>query len=213
MGMFVVGNDKTKGTPAVVTPITPVEPYPLLSRVKDDSNNDIGCVVGYYTDSNNQKYAVVCINKGYRPGSSSWGVNGVSIEGLPSYLGAQVLASTESATFNCDKILAQATASSTTAPSVTSCRNLSFTINNVTYYGQLPNVPELVLIIQNATAINNSDPSSSGSPISQTSAYWASNILNGNYRWDVGGASSNCVNAEYGTGTKNIVPILEIPIQ
>ena len=214
MAKLVIGTDKTVGTPAIVT-VTTDGKYAIMARVKDDNNDDIGCVVGYHTDSNNQKYAVVCLNKEYRTTSNyMWLSDNVAVSNLPNYTDASMYEAPETATFNCDKILAQATASSLTSTAVSQCRTLSFTIDGNTYYGQLPSIPEILYIMMHRTEINTNDPSVSGAEIVTTASYWSSTQYDTTRALDINAgvnlSGTIALNSKY--SSYRVIPILEIPI-
>ena len=218
MAKLVIGTDKTTGVPAIVkeVEVTPVEPYPLLSRVKDDSNNDVGIVCGYHTDANNVKYAVVCLDAQYRQNvGTNWLSSRVEVSNLPNYSGSSagnVYQATETATFNCDKILEQATADGLTSSMITECRSHSFTINGITYYGQVPNMNEMLCILMHRTAINTNDPSVSGIPVEASRSYWISNQYDTNNGWRYNGTGRGGITESSKDYSCNTITILEIPI-
>lgn len=120
--------------------------YQLLQRIKDDSNNEIGTVSGFFTDSNDVEYAVVCLDAQYR-GAGIWISPRSAVTNLPIY--AESLDSWwyddahETATENTQLILDYCTASGSTSEACSICRSKSFIINGTTYYGQLPNMREV----------------------------------------------------------------------
>ena len=190
-------------------------PIKLLERVKDDSDNDIGCIVGYHTDANNQKYAVVCLNKYYRPSAKKqWLSSNVLVTGLPEMdtMGT-IMCSTDTATSNCDKILSFASANNLTSDAVNECRALSFVIDGVTYHGQLPNYMETLIILGNYQNINTADPSTSGGfdilP-NYSMNFWTSTQNTANYAWAETNVAYNGNNSK--TYSFYVFPILEIPI-
>lgn len=213
MAKLVIGTDKTVGVPAIVKEITPVEPYPLLSRVKDDSNNEIGTVCGYHTDANNVKYALVCLDAQFRLASGAYLSDNVAITDLPQYTNLSLYSAKDTATFNCDKILATATAQSLTSTAVSHCRSKTFTVDSVQYAGQLPTLMELLKILEFMTEVNAADISASqysSLVLSASNACWSSSQNSATYGW---GANSSGRTYNY---SKNInffvAPILEIPI-
>ena len=192
------------------------EPYPLLSRVKDDSNNEIGTVCGYHTDANNQKYAVVCLDAQYRTNSVQYcSDNTTTVTNLPAYANASAFDAKETATFNCDKILDFCTLIGGSSSAVSHCRSKSFTIGGVTYYGQLPTINEVMMIFMNRTAINDLDTSASSYPgeIIQTSlfALWSSTQYSNQNGW-VGYSSISYDNKTRAPSNYHAAPVLEIPI-
>lgn len=187
--------------------------YQLLQRISDDNGNEIGTVSGFFTDSNDVEYAVVCLDAQYRKdafwiSSSSAGI----VTNLPIYQNQSLWETKETATFNTQKILDFCVKKSTTSPACSHCRSKSFMIDNIVYYGQLPNIVELVDIVRVKTHINSLDISASD---------YASMILQDEFKgssnqW----GSSNCwiINNkgqvyDYGKtiGNLRVVPVLEIP--
>lgn len=190
------------------------EPYPLLSRVKDDSNNEIGTVCGYHTDANNQKYAVVALDAQFRLASGQYLSSNVTVTDLPQYTDPSVFGAKETATFNCDKILAQATASELTSTAVSHCRTKTFTVDSVQYAGQLPTLMELLKILEFMTEINATDTSASqysSLVLSTSNGYWSSSQSSANNSWAL---YNNARTSSAGKTTNEFVaPVLEIPIQ
>ena len=215
MAKLVIGTDKTVGAPAVVTQVEVQQPYALLSRVKDDSNNDIGCVVGYHTDANNQKYAVVCLRtSAIKSLDSSYVISNATsisvVTDLPAYVTAANYSQPETATVSCDKITSFAISNNLTTPAIDTCRSFSFVINGVTYYGQLPLISYITMIMVYRNQINLMYPNY--------------NILVGNGRqaWsctqrEAGkfyqSESSGNMSGNWGSNNAMVYPILEIPIQ
>lgn len=182
--------------------------YELFQRVKDDNNVEIGTVVGFRKDSNNNEYAVVCLDKTYRSISYFTILStATQITDLPHYTSMSAYEAPETATYNCDKILAQATASGLTSGAVSECRSHSFVIDGITYYGQVPSLVEMVYILLNRTTINTKDPSGS---ISTNSSFWTSNAAEGTSMW----AYRYWGELEQRVQTQNaicVMPILELP--
>lgn len=135
--------------------------YSLLQRISDDNNNEIGTVSGFFTDANNVEYAVVCLDAQYRLDSGQWSSSTGVVTDLPYYQNPTVWSSTETATFNTQKILDWCSANEYTSSACSHCRSKSFTIDDTTYYGQLPNIVELVDIFRRRIAINSADTSAS----------------------------------------------------
>ena len=214
MAKLVLGTDKTVGIPAVVIEktITPTEKYPLLSRVKDDNNNEIGTVCGYHTDANNQKYAVVALDAQYRNSSGQYLSERVEVTGLALLNNQTLWENTDTATSNCTKILDFIDGTSYTSSAVTHCRSLSFVIEGTTYYGQLPTIVELTDVFRHRTAINNADTSASQYSsliVPSSSSTWSSSQYDGNLGWYVSlnGSTTNY----YKSSSCFVLPILEIP--
>lgn len=190
--------------------------YTLYQRVKDDTNTEIGTVVGFLKDSNNVEYAVVCLD------SSTWGTStkmlssNVEITTLTKYDSSlwYFWNSNETATQNCDNIITFCNQSGETSPAVELCRNLSYTIDNVTYYGQVPNMKEVFMLCSAHSEVYAKDPT-------QTSTGSRNFASPRNIRSSVQYSASQtwCVNSSYThvtAGNKTltgyyVIPILEIP--
>lgn len=198
----------------LATPGGGVEPggkYQLLQRVKDDSNNEIGTVCGFIKDSNDTEYAVVVLDRAYRTSSTyNWLSSAVDVSGIPSYNNNTVYNAPETATKNCTEILATASAQSLTSGAVSRCRSKSFLIDGVTYYGQLPNLTELLYILMHASDINTLNPSGSGPLISTSYNYWSSTQNSSGSAWGI--SSSGAVSKGFGKNSVyNFIPVLELP--
>jgi len=192
--------------------------YQFLQRVKDDTNTEIGTVVGFRKDSSNNEYAVVCLDARFR--SDQWFLllsSGVDVEGLDNYSYAEIFNAPETATKNCDLIIATATAQSLTCDAVTECRSHSFTINNTTYYGQLPSMSELVMIMSCVDQVNSVDPDKDNPTyeyylLAATGQYWSSTQNSPANAWRIRSSATSPVQA-YTKSSANsaITPILELP--
>ena len=182
---------------------TPSVKYKLLQRVIDDSNNEIGTVSGFFTDKNDVEYAVVCLDATYRNSSAQWASAEENVTNMPLYDNWTIWEAPETATENTTLILASETSSA-----CTHCRSKSFTIGGVTYYGQLPNIIELVDIARHRTAINAADTSGGSITIKTYNNYWSSNQFNSNGGWFItsGGIAFNNKTTDY-----YVCPVLEIP--
>ena len=177
--------------------------YKLLDRVKDDSNNEIGTVSGFFTDANAVEYAVVCLDSAYRASTGQWASATGLVTNMPSYTDPTVYEAKETATQNTTWILAAKTSSA-----CTHCRSKTFTIDGIIYVGQLPNILELIDIFRHQSAINNLD--TSGGSVTITGAAWSStqsNASNGRLVNTNGNAGTNTKT----TSTPHVFPILEIP--
>lgn len=193
--------------------------YKLLDRIKDDSNNEIGSVCGFFTDANDNEYAIVCLDAQYRLASAKWTSNTGTVTNLTEYSmnGAAVdlIANTytDTATSNCDKILSWCTANSYTSEAVSHCRSKSFVIDGTTYYGQLPNLCELFYICANRAEISNADTSKSSYSsldiATLATRLWSSSQYSSTNAWYI----SNYGSVGYGTKTFSyfVAPVLEIP--
>lgn len=194
--------------------------YQLLDRVKDDSNNEIGTVSGFFTDANDVEYAVVCLDAQYRLALATWASTTGTVTNLTEYRmnGAAVdlIANTytDTATSNCDKILAWCTAGGYTSAAVSHCRSKSFVIGGTTYYGQLPNLCELFYICANRVGISNADTSKSSYSSLDIASWdnraWSSSQYSNNNAWSVDsyGGTVSGINKANGYF---VAPVLEIP--
>lgn len=187
--------------------------YQLLQRISDDSNNEIGTVSGFFTDANNVEYAVVCLDAKYRLASGTYCSNiSTAVTNLPINIRWPTWEAKETATFNTQKILDFCTAQSATSTACSHCRKKSFTIDGTRYYGQLPNIVELVDICKNYTAIQSADTSVSqyrdlGLPI--TDKTWSSSQYSRTSGWCVD--TFGTLGSITKTGNYFVAPVLEIP--
>lgn len=180
--------------------------YQVLDRVKDDSNNEIGTVCGFFTDANDVEYAVVVLDAKDRSSSGKFS-NSYSSLAIKYYVDLTVWSAKETATTNCDAIL-----SVTTSSAVTHCRSKSYTINGNVYFGQLPNISELVQIFFVGQSINNLDPTTgsySSLVIPTNQACWSSTYGFSTNAWFAAN-DGRIMNAAMDFD-RMVIPILEIP--
>jgi hypothetical protein len=187
--------------------------YQLLERIKDDNNNEIGTVSGFFTDANDIEYAVVCLDAQYRNSSTQWISTGSTVTNLPVYNYSTwgPWSTQETATSNCDLILAYCNANNYTSTALSHCRSQSFVIGGITYYGQIPNAVELQGIANNWIEITNADTSLSNYPTLKlkNSIIWSSNQTSSTYAWYL---TDDARFANYlKTNNYMACPILEIP--
>lgn len=232
MAKLVIGTSNQAVVPSIVKRVEvpmPTGKYSLLDRVVDDSNNSIGTVVGFHIDANNVEYAVVCLDAVYRLAQGQYLSNKLAslttvIPGLIKYPWNQFENSPvfgkETATSNCDAILAYANANNYTSSAVSHCRAQTFTIEGVTYSGQLPTVCEFFEILPNMKLVDSLDPTVSdyqSVKILQTKYWWTSTTAgyNASYRENDSYVFQPQVvqfRADYDlTMTQGVLPILEIP--
>ena len=188
--------------------------YSALQRIKDDSNNEIGTVSGFFTDSADNEYAVVCLDAQYRLLQGSYcDYIDTAVTDLPEYGTWGLWEAKETATHNTQKILDFCASKSATSSACSHCRSKSFVIDGVTYYGQLPNFLELVDICKNYTAIQAADTS-----VSQYSALgfprtsdrvWCSTQRNRYACWSIVNEGSAAISNKAANGF--VAPVLEIP--
>lgn len=178
--------------------------YSLLDSVYDDSNTHIGTVCGFFVDSNSVEYAVVCLDATYRTRSAQWASAIGNVTNMPLYSEWTIWEAPETATENTTLILASKTSSA-----CTHCRQYSFTIGGTTYYGQLPNIMELVDIARHRTAINAADTSGGSITIATDESYWSSSQYAANYGWYI--YFNGSISSSGKTSSYFVCPILEIP--
>lgn len=153
---------------------TPTKKYQLLDRVVDDNNAEIGTISGFFYDSNNTEYAVVCLDKKYRSYANVEFLSDTQyVTGFPTSESSSVWDCKYTATQNCDLVITFANDNNLTCSGITNCRQSSFTIDNVIYYGQAPNINELADIFTIRSYLNTND-STSGAPIDITKNYMTS---------------------------------------
>lgn len=187
--------------------------YKLLDRVYEDVNGDsIGTVVCFHYDANNVEYAIVVLDAAYRLAQGQYLSTNTAVANLPNYANAGLYSAKETATFNCDKILAQATTSGLTSTAVSHCRAQTFTIAGDSYAGQLPTMIELIKALEWRVEVNAADPTTTANPtlVMPNNQYmWSSSQYNSSFGWyvDITGniKSGNKSTANF------VLPILEIP--
>ena len=187
--------------------------YKLLDRVYEDVNGDaIGTVVGFHYDANDVEYAIVALDAVYRLAQGQYLSTNSAVANLPNYSNGGIYGAKETATFNCDKILAQASTSGLTSTAVSHCRAQTFTIAGDSYAGQLPTLMELLKVMEWRAEVNTADPTATANPtlvVPNNQNMWSSSQYNTNYGWYVynnGDASNNNKSANC-----FVLPILEIP--
>lgn len=190
--------------------------YKLFDRIKDDTNTEIGSVSGFFTDANNNKYAVVFLDAKYRGADLKYCSVQQTITNLPemnnivnSFWGNEQ----GTATFNTQKILDFCDANAATSTGCEHCRSKSFIIDGTTYYGQLPNMKQLFDISLNISELQRIDTSSSSYQdfnFGESKHWWSSTQFNNVAAWLLGGQGT-FVNANK-TYSRYICPILELPM-
>jgi hypothetical protein len=192
--------------------------YNLLDRVKDDSNNEIGTVSGFFTDANNVEYAVVCLDAQYRKsmelyGGGVWSDSNGIVTDLPCYniVSSNVWEAKETATFNTQKIIDWCSANNHSSSACSDCRSKNFIIGGTVYYGQLPNLVELVDIYKHQTTIDTVDTSASSNPdtLLRDKECFSSNQYGSSTAWIF--SSERDVRSDDKTYERFTIPILEIP--
>lgn len=186
-----------------------------LTRFKDDTNTEIGTHFCNFTDGNGNTYKVILIDAQYRNDSTQWCSDTLAVTNMPLYSdlkSSNVWEAGETATQNTQLILDYCAAGGYTSAACSHCRSKSFTIGGVTYYGQLPNVLEVLYIARNYNSFDAMDTSaSSHSSLNFSSAHsiWSSSQRNGSDGWYLYG--SGYVNINTKTTNCFACPVLEIP--
>lgn len=191
--------------------------YQLFDRVFDDSNNEIGTVSGFFTDANDVEYAVVCLDAQYRAKDTAVISSETYTIGsyLTGYEQKYVLYSTNTATYNTNKILEYCMADSNTSPACAHCRSKSFIIDGITYYGQLPNFPELWDIYRHKNTLNSMDSSLDDYPLFEIpiASVFSSNLeldtQSSFFFINIDGIMAGSTGGSYYLNF--VIPILEIP--
>jgi hypothetical protein len=170
--------------------------YKLLESVYDDNDNFVGKVSGFHVDAQGNEYAVVFVTASENTKLFTSGT--VSIPNMPLYASWRTWEAKETATQLTDLIVS----SSYTSPAAELCRSYSFTIDNVTYYGQICNYQEMIDICRNYTALGITRINTNYNTSNQrTSAlFWAIQVYG-----NTGGQAPNTGNS--------IAVVLEIPNQ
>lgn len=187
-----------------------------LTRIKDDSNNEIGTWFMNFADANGNEYKVVILDAQYRSASAYWCSQRSAVTDMPLYANAFSAwwydNAKETATTNTQLILDFCTAGGYTSTACSHCRSQSFTINGTTYYGQLPNMREVFDMWRHRVQIEQMDTSASShssTNLSLANYIWSSSQFSYKYSWyfdNTGGLS--------GTVKPNnffACPVLEIP--
>lgn len=180
--------------------------YSLLQRVTDDSNQEIGTVCGFHRDANNVEYAIVALDAPYRQDYYQL-TEQTSVAGLTAYSDSSVYGSKETATANCNLILA-----ASTVGSVCEIRaKPAFTIDGVQYERQVPTLSELIKLLSLMTEINAADTSSgSGLALSTSWIYLSCSAASSNY-WGVS-TNGRTSTITLGASASNLTAtILELP--
>lgn len=212
------GGSSQLATDIATIPTTSIKKYQLLDRIKDDSNNEIGTVSGFFTDANDVEYAVVCLDAQYRNASTQWcSDNNSIVTNMPVYnnlINENIWEAKETATQNTQLILDYCLAGGYTSTSCSHCRSKSFTIEGTTYYGQLPNMIEVVHLIEHYNELDMLDTSASthsSTNFSSTHYFWSSSQSGISNCWCIGG--NGTVYHDFKTSSLFACPVLEIPNQ
>lgn len=185
---------------------TTAKKYSLWQRIKDDNNADVGIVVGFVFDDNNQEYAVIALDAKNRSSSSKYMTTSVDVSGASHPQGADVYKTQRLATPYCDLILG-----ATSSPAISFCREKTFLIDGVSYSGQLPTLPEVLFIAGGKDIINNLDPTATDYPslvIAYTFDALSCLQYNSSFSWVVSGSKTTAASK---TTSSFVFPILEIP--
>lgn len=177
--------------------------YKLFDRVSDDSLGEIGTVCGFFTDANDVEYAVVALDSTYRVNNVPYMESGGTVS-VPQQYNHAVYMSKDTATYNSDLLVADAAAAGVVC-AAEFCQRKVFTIDNVVYKGQLPNLVELFMIYSTVNELNAKDPT--GSYYLGVDCWSSSYSSNGG--WCI--RSNGQVLTRSVTEQKKAYPVLEIP--
>lgn len=183
--------------------------FSILERVVADDETEVGTVVGFHYDADGKEYAVIALDAKYRLASAQWLDANVSVPDLPSYSNIGAYGARETATFNCDKIMAF---EGHTSAAVQHCRAQTFTIDGTEYAGQLPTLMELLKIYEFMAEVNAADTSAEDHAslvLKSATNVWSSTQSNGNYAWYM--SSTNYTNTNSKTFAYFVAPVIEIP--
>lgn len=198
--------------------VTPTGKYQLLERIKDDSNNEIGTVSGFFTDANNVEYAVVCLDAQYRlaSGTGKWCSDRSAVTNMPMYANSATAwwynNAKETATENTTLILDYCLSNNYTSAACSHCRSQSFTIGGITYYGQLPNMRELFDLWTHRADIESADTSASTARTTNFStarSLWSSSQYTSLAGWYLN--NNGYIYYSNKDNTYMVAPVLEIP--
>lgn len=191
-----------------------------LTRISDDSGNEIGTHYMNFEDGNGNVYKVVCLDAQYRKDKAQMYSNKdtVSVTNMPEYNKNHNLwwydCAKETATTNTQLFLNFCSANSHTSEACSHCRSKSFTIGGTTYYGQLPNMREVFDMWRHRVQIETMDTSASSNTLLNFSSL--RNIVSSNqffYNFVITLTGSGLV---YGEDRYNyeffVCPVLEIPL-
>lgn len=188
-----------------------------LTRVTDDNNNEIGTHYMNFKDGNGNVYEVVLLDAQYRLASGGWcDSTSSAVTNMPIYAdlkNSNVYEASETATTNTQLILDYCTANNYTSGACSHCRTQSFTINGTTYYGQLPNLLELVHLLKRYNdfdALDDSATTSTTTNFSASRTLWSSS-QNSRYKsWWSG--DYGIIDAKDRLSNALVCPVLEIPV-
>lgn len=187
-----------------------------LTRISDDSGNEIGTWYMNFEDANGNIFKVVLLDAQYRNASTQWCSTSSTVTNMPIYNSNYNKwwydNAKETATQNTQLILDYCSAGGYTSTSCSHCRSKSFTINETTYYGQLPNMREVFDMWRHRTQIEQMDTSASShssTNFSSARSIWSSNQYNGVTGWYMN--SYGRVSNVDKTTNYYACPVLEIP--
>ena len=187
----------------------------VLKRFSDDSGTEIGTHYMNFKDNSNNVFKVICLDSQYRLASGQYSSTANNVTNLPSYADlatSNAWEAKETATTNTQLILNWCSANGYTSTACSHCRSKSFTINGTTYYGQLPNMIEVIHIAKHYHEFDSLDTSASSYTSLNFSAsrnIWSSTQANASLAWflvTIGNISFSK------TDNLFVTPILEIPI-
>ena len=187
-----------------------------LTRVLDDSNNEIGTWYMNFVDGSNNEYKVVILDAQYRLDSSKWLSGNRTVTGMPTYdnsVSSWWYNATETATENTQTILDYCTATGYTSTACSHCRSKSFVISGTTYYGQLISMREFFDMWRRRAQIEAMDTTAStytSVNFSGARNLWSSTQNDYTNAWYFNSSGRVYINSK--SSDYQACPVLEIPV-
>lgn len=189
-----------------------------LTRISDDNGNEIGTWYMNFEDANGNMFKVVLLDAQYRNASANWcSDKSAVVTNMPlysdNYSSWWYDNAKETATQNTQLILDYCSAGGYTSTACSHCRSQSFTIDSVTYYGQLPNMREVFDMWRHRVQIEQMDTSASSHSSTNFSSnrfIWSSSqysSINGWFLYNKGYVTNNGK-----TNNTFVCPVLEIQV-
>ena len=190
-----------------------------LTRISDDNGNEIGTWYMNFEDANGNMFKVILLDAQYRNASTQWCSNAsaasAAVTNMPAYANLyarNVWEAKETATQNTQLILDYCSAGGYTSTSCSHCRSQSFTVGGVTYYGQLPNMIEVIHLGKHYSEFDQFDISASSyqsTNFSSGRTIWSSSQYGSSYGWCL--SKFGAVSSSNKQSNSFTCPVLEIP--
>lgn len=214
-GTYNASSDNADGYSSVTVNVSPEV---TLTRFKDDNNQEIGTHYMDFTDANGNKFKVIALDAAYMAYNLALAPGAGVVTDLPQYgdvTQSSVFDAKETATFNTQKIIDYYATTGRVSAVCEHCRSKSFVINGVTYYGQLPNFPELLGInkyMPTLASMDTSTPYDVNASYAATTNRWSSNQNNSQYFWILATSPDKALYRRSSQNTYTVTnPVLEIP--